>query len=213
MWSFMIREDSNKRIQMKKVLAVATLALATAGVAVGGVYEGRVSPDMKTQLRLLFATTEQQQKKQQNEQQQRIEEDNARQALSNARLEVENARLDVRFAELKGGSGAKERSMLSLAESNLNAMETAIGEMDFTDRINAELGDSRYPSPDVVYAELPSHVSTIRDRVVLGYLREAMRLRTEESLCYNNSKSPESECAVFEKKATRGIQLVEKAAK
>ena len=173
---------------MKRI--IAALAALAAAAAIGGCvaierYESRVTPEFHAQLVELKRSI----KVEQDEQARRLIRLNREQKLENDRRAVENARLYVQIAQVEGRSTTQPNAKLRAAEAALSTSELA-SEMD-GDQLSDAAGAARRSS-SLIYAELPTHAHTYRDRLVLKKFNEMKMLSSEVTSC--DREKPEPEC-------------------
>ena len=175
---------------MKRI--IAALAALAAAAAIGGCvaierYESRVTPEFHAQLVELKRSI----KVEQDEQARRLIRLNREQKLENDRRAVENARLYVQIAQVEGRSTTQPNAKLRAAEAALSTSELA-SEMDGgLDQLSDATGAARRSS-SAIYAELPTHAHTYRDRLVLKKFNEMKMLSSEVTSC--DREKPEPEC-------------------
>jgi hypothetical protein len=170
---------------MKRIIAALAAAAAIGGCVAIERYESRVTPEFHAQLVELKRSI----KVEQDEQARRLIRLNREQKLENDRRAVENARLYVQIAQVEGRSTTQPNAKLRAAEAALSTSELA-SEMD-GDQLSDAAGAARRSS-SLIYAELPTHAHTYRDRLVLKRFNEMKLLSSEVTSC--DREKPEPEC-------------------
>lgn len=183
---------------MKRIILVTAVAVLIGAAAAYGNHERHLSPEFHAQLIQLQKSTD----AEQAEQKRRMDEYLQRQEVTNDRLEVEGARLDVQLAEIKGQNPAAALNKLQIAEQKLSTSEMVVGVENDSDAISNALGAGQ-PSSAVVYAALPSHANTFRDRLVLKHLKSAEAMSTELSAC--DEKTQADHCRAMSTQLQRDV--------
>ena len=177
--------NKSERKGMKRIIAALAAAAAIGGCVAIERYESRVTPEFHAQLVELKRSI----KVEQDEQARRLIRLNREQKLENDRRAVENARLYVQIAQVEGRSTTQPNAKLRAAEAALSTSELA-SEMD-GDQLSDAAGAARRSS-SLIYAELPTHAHTYRDRLVLKKFNEMKMLSSEVTSC--DREKPEPEC-------------------